>query len=80
VIGRHLPIEKILIRIRCKPVSWGSKTETKIGMMVNSVLSVPYHQNLPDLRPFSSPITKNWRILQFSVIGDENGLKSGRFW
>jgi hypothetical protein len=49
-------------------------------MMVNYVPSVPYHQNLSDLRLFSSRITKNWDSIQFFVIYDENGLKSGRFW
>jgi hypothetical protein len=43
-------------------------------MAVNSVPSVPYHQNLLDLRPFSALIA-----IQFLVIGDENGFKSGRF-
>jgi hypothetical protein len=49
-------------------------------MVVKSVPSVPYHQNLPDLRPLSSLIIKNWHHLQFLVVGNENGLLSGRFW
>jgi hypothetical protein len=48
--------------------------------MINSVLSVPENQNLPDLKPFSSPITKNWDSFQFLAISGENGCKSGRFW
>jgi hypothetical protein len=55
-------------------------TETKTGMVVNSAPSVPYHQNLPDLRPFSSRIVKNWDSLQSLGMGNENGFKPGRFW
>jgi hypothetical protein len=49
-------------------------------MVVNSGLSVLDNLNLPDLRPWPSLITKNWDSLQFRAIGDENPLKSGRFW
>jgi hypothetical protein len=49
-------------------------------MVINSGPSVPYNQNLPDLKPISSLRTKNWNGLQFLVRGNENGVKSGRFW
>jgi hypothetical protein len=40
-------------------------------MVVNSIPSVPPQENLPDLRPFSSVITKSWDSLQLLIRGDE---------
>jgi hypothetical protein len=75
-IGRDILIENILIRTKYKSFPWRSSTELETGVVVNSVPSVPYHQNLPDLRPFSLNITKNGDSHQFLVLGDENGLIS----
>jgi hypothetical protein len=77
--GRHIPVEDILIRINDKRLSWRSYTETRTEVVGDSVPLVPSRQNLPDSKPFSLFLTKNWDSLQSLVIGDENGLKSGRF-
>jgi hypothetical protein len=43
-IERDIPVEDILIRIKYRPLSWRSQTETETGMMVNSLPSVAENQ------------------------------------